>query len=106
VSAVASVVLCVALTSPTKAQSFEVADFLKWELSSQRSYIDANVGMASLIAGQNDKVQGLCIDDWFYGDTDVATSEVIEIMKRFKEHHPRAVILAVVEKHCGKIALR
>lgn len=100
------IAVLVSLNGPLNADDFTSAAFLEWKYDSQRSYIDANVGMASLIAGQNDKPQGVCIDDWFYSDIDKATVEVLGIMKRFSDHHPRAVILAIIEKHCGKIKLK
>ncbi len=77
-----------------------------WQRSAIQSYFDANIGMAALIAGQSNKAQGKCIDDWFFSDIESATNEVIAVMKRFPDHHPRAIILAVIEKKCGQISPR
>jgi hypothetical protein len=91
---------------PIQAQTFTGGQFLEWENAAQRSYIDANVGMASLIAGRVDKNQGKCIDDWFYNKPKQAVEEVLSIMQQYPTYHPRAVILAVVEKQCGKIFVK
>ena len=88
------------------ASGYTTEDFLKLEYPAQRSYIDANIGMASLIASQNNRTQGKCIDDWYYGDVDSTTRIILNIMRRLPDYHPRAVILAAIEKECGKIALK
>lgn len=94
-----------ALTYPQTglAETFKASDFLKWQLKSQTTYIRTSVGMASLIAGRNSKQQGECLDEWYFNDTPLRDRFILDTMKRVPDYHPRAVILAVLEKQCGSL---
>jgi len=88
--------------TPSYADIFKSSEFLLWEPNNRSAYIDTSVGMASLIAAQNDKTQAKCIDDWYYGDADKSTQYIENVMRDYPDLHPRGVILASVEKQCGK----
>ena len=83
------------------AESFKSADFLMWKRETQDFYIEASVGMASLIAAQNDNAQAKCIDDWYYADEPTANSFVLSVMSDNPTYHPRGIILGVLQKQCG-----
>ncbi|MCG8605447.1 hypothetical protein MJD09_10670 [bacterium] len=83
------------------AESFKSADFLTWKRDTQDFYIEASVGMASLIATQNDRTQAKCIDDWYYTDEAAANAFVLSVMRDHPTYHPRGIILGVVQKQCG-----
>lgn len=82
---------------------FKSSEFLKWKRTSQDFYIETSVGMASLIAGRNNAEQGECLDKWYFSDVTEKNKFVLKTMKRFPDYHPRGVILAVLEKQCGKL---
>lgn len=84
-----------------QAETFKGADFLTWPRHSQQLYIRTSVGMAGLIAAENDKVHANCLEDWYFDDEERSTDFVLETMRRFPEYHPRGVIVAVLEKQCG-----
>ena len=74
---------------------------MTWSRESQDYYIRTSVGMASLVSAQNDKAHAKCLDDWYYRDETTGNDDVLAVMRRFPEYHPRGVILAVMEKRCG-----
>lgn len=98
-------ILAVLAVAPSSvdAQSFTSRTFLSWKTDSQDFYIEASVGMASLIAAQQDKTQGDCIDDWYFGDEAEANGAVRSAMEQYPEYHPRGIILAVLQRECGDI---
>ncbi|MFA5952001.1 MAG: hypothetical protein WC807_17140 [Hyphomicrobium sp.] len=79
------------------------AKFLASPPDAQKNFI-ANVAMtAGLIASQNRKGQGKCIDDWYAANAKTGFQPVIDAMKRLPDYHPNALILAVFEKSCGDL---
>lgn len=82
---------------------FKSSKFLTYPAESQRSYISSSVLMAGLISGQNSDVQSKCIGDWSEKHIVAGYPPVVEAMQRFPEHHPTGVILAVLQKACGKL---
>lgn len=84
-----------------KAESFKSSEFISWQRDNQEYFIRISIGMAVLIADQNDKAQAACLSDWFGKDEAAAYNRILETMKRFPDYHPRGVILAVAEKQCG-----
>jgi hypothetical protein len=85
------------------AEIFKSSEFLTWKPESQSFYIDSSVGMASLVAAQNDKVQAKCIDDWYIADEAASIRYITDVMRKYPDHHPRGVILAAIEKKCGSM---
>ena len=83
------------------AEIFKSSDFLTWKSDSQAFYIETSIGMASLLAAQNDKAHAKCLEDWYYEDEEAGNRLVLETMRKFPEYHPRGVILAVIQKRCG-----
>lgn len=85
------------------AEIFKSADFLKWSVKNQSFYFRTSIGMAGLVAGRNDKRQGKCIDGWYFANQDKAHEEIVSVMEKHPAFHPRGVILAILEKKCGKL---
>lgn len=83
------------------SENFKSAEFLQWKRESQDFYIDANIGMAGLIAVQNDKKHQTCIENWYLDDKPKTIESILSTMRKFPEFHPRGVILAMMEKQCG-----
>lgn len=84
------------------AETFQSSEFLTWSQESQEFYIRTSVGMAGLVAGQNDRTHADCIDDWYYDDQTQSNGFILEMMATHSEFHPRGVILAVLEAQCGE----
>tara|TARA_R110002110_G_scaffold257206_2_gene473153 strand:- start:8568 stop:8918 length:351 start_codon:yes stop_codon:yes gene_type:complete len=87
----------------SSADVFKSSEFLKWPAKSQAFYFRTSIGMAGLVAGRNDKKQGKCIDDWYFATQDKANAHILSVMQKHPAFHPRGVILAVLEKQCGKL---
>lgn len=90
-------------TFQAQANAFTSEEFLSWAPQNQAFYIEASVGMASLIAGQRDTAQGRCIDDWYYGDEAARRASILGVMRENPRFHPRGIMLAVLQKRCGPI---
>lgn len=95
--------LCITGAS-AHAQMFKSSKFLTWDNANQSFYIEASVGMASLIAARSDRAQGDCIDDWYYSDEPSANAAVLDAMRQYPDVHPRGIILAVIQQQCGDIS--
>ncbi len=87
-------------------EMFKSSDFLTWKRANQEFYINTSIGMASLIASQLDTDQSKCISHWMATDEQLAYDQVLSSMKQFPDYHPRGVILAVIERRCGKFERR
>ncbi len=106
IKALALVVCILATSTSVNAETFKNSEFLKWNRETQEFYIDTSIGMAGLIAAQNDKVIQECADKWYLSDKPKTISDIISAMRKFPKFHPRAVILAVMEKHCGSFTFK
>lgn len=93
------------MTQPAsvKASTFTAEEFLAWAPQNREFYIEASVGMASLIAGQTDPAQGRCIDEWYYAGEAAGTASILDVMRQNPGYHPRGIVLAVLQKRCGQI---
>lgn len=106
-----ALVLCTVLAvllveAPAEAETFKSADFLKWSRENQEFYIRTSVGMAGLIAVQNDKQHSQCIEDWYFSNEESANRSILVAMTRFPNYHPRGVILAKLQKVCGSFTYK
>jgi len=62
--------------------------------------------MAGVVASRNDQTKSRCIDDWYFGegaDRTANNESIRDAMRRFPDYHPTTVVLAVIEKRCGKL---
>ena len=82
-------------------ESFKSSKFLEYPAESQTSYITSSAMMAGLIATQNTHSQAECVDRWVARHRKDEYRPVLDAMKKFPDHHPTAVILAVLGKACG-----
>jgi len=104
--ALASLSTIVCTASGASAEDLKSSTFLTYPADSQKSYINTSVLMATIIAAQNSKDHAACIGDWsgrYVGD---GYQPVIEAMRKFPEHHPTGVILAVLKKACGTFSYK
>ncbi|MEO0679366.1 MAG: hypothetical protein AAF192_03010 [Pseudomonadota bacterium] len=96
----AALIVLLAGAAPAEAESFTAADFLTWDDANRGAYVEISVGMAGLIAQQIDAAKAECITTWYFSRMSAANDEVYAAMRRFPDHHPRALILAVLRKRC------
>jgi hypothetical protein len=85
---------------------FKSSSFLTWDYESQAFYIRTSVGMTSLIVGRNNEAHGKCVDSWYYSDEEKGNEYIFSVMQEHPEFHPRGVILAALEKKCGRFIYR
>ena len=84
------------------AETLKSAEFLTWKRPAQESYINTSIGMAGLIAAQNDKKHANCLENWYWDNQQKSTDFILKSMREYSAYHPRGVILAVLEAQCGK----
>lgn len=89
------------------AQGFTSATVLEWSEANQDAMFQTSVTMIGVVAAQMNAHKDIarCIDGWYLKEGAVdpeRNEEIRETLSRFPEIHPQAVILAVVEKACGK----
>ncbi len=80
---------------------FKNSEFLKWSEDNKSFYIRTSIGMAGLIAAQNDKKHARCIEGWYYSDEGIENEKIYKVMRKYPDHHPRGIIVAVLQKQCG-----
>lgn len=89
------------------ADGFTGADVLEWDEEHQKGYFQTSVTMIGIVATQVDGREHIanCIDAWHGGPVEGAemrAARIREVMQGIPEYHPQTVILAVIEKECGK----
>lgn len=108
-SRIAKGLLALALSYPqlVSADDFTAADVLAWDRESQVAYIQNSVSMIAAITSQKDDSQVYveCVGAWY--STGQATverqNEIRSLWTQYEDYHPQTVILAVVQKACGKV---
>ena len=88
---------------PLEPDIFKSSEFLTWQRSSQKFYLDASIGMASLIIEQNDKDKAACLERWYLDGNNDALEFILGKMRDFPDYHPRGIIAAVIENKCGSM---
>ena len=91
---------------PAYAQeTYSSGEFLEKSLESQNAYMQIAVTMAGVVATQVRPEIAHCIDDWYGGETMARRNDHIRsVMRNHPEFHPAGVILAVIQKACGKFS--
>jgi len=89
------------LASGAAAEDFKSSKFLTYPADSQKSFINSSVVMASLIASENSRSQADCLNAWSAKHVGDGYQPVLDAMRRFLNHHPTGVVLAVLQKACG-----
>lgn len=100
------------VSTPALADEAEKAGdyFQGWDEAAQRGFVSTSVSMALTIASQTDKDLMQCIFEWYgKGDDKIEAQredEIIEVIGNYVAHQPYAVVLAVLQKQCGKFPVR
>lgn len=101
-----AMIAALALSAPSFADGLTAADVLNWPTDSQGFFLSTAVGMAGVIATQNDPAKAECLDEWYFADRSSANQEILAAMRRFPTYHPNGVLMAVIEKRCGSFDFR
>lgn len=100
-----AVLISVLYPQAVGANNFKSSAVLEWDQSSQDAMFRTSVTMVGIVATQTGEHNHLaeCIDrETASGGEADRNDRIRAAMKRFPSHHPQAVILAVIEKACGK----
>lgn len=82
-------------------------DFVEFSYEAQDSFLFASVLMSGVIAAQGRPEMAKCIDDWYSKTSALRKQrnlEMLQIMRKLPDNFPSAVILAVIERQCGKFS--
>lgn len=80
-------------------------EFLTWEKSQQDSFIAISVLTASVIATQVKQEMAECIGRWYNlanGGSDARHAQILDIMTEYPDNIPSGIVVAVIQKECGK----
>lgn len=89
---------------PVYAQDgYTSAEFLERTIESQDAFMQTSVTMIGVVATQVRPEIAHCIDDWYGGDAmDRRNNFIRSVMREHSEFHPSGVVLAVVQRECGR----
>lgn len=86
------------------AEGFTGKEFLTWSSVQQRSYLDAQIVMASSIVTRTKQNMANCMADEFYGAsglTDEGFKKLVDTISEYDTYHPSSVLVVVIENVCG-----
>ena len=86
---------------PAYAEDFTNTMFLAWDRQSQAGFFRTAIKTAALVIIRNNEQRGICIDRWYGSNPDQKEAYMLDIMRKYPDHHPVGIVLAVLEKQCG-----
>ena len=89
----------------TSAEAFTGETFLTWSESQQRSYLNAQLVMASTIVAREKPTMSQCVSDEFFGSSGMTSAAFADAMRSihdFKTYHPSSVLVILIENACGE----
>lgn len=98
---VGSIGFAYAESKPSK----QMEQFLGFDRKTQDGFISTSVTMLAVIAAQTAPEIAKCVDNWYSVSTENAqmrNSEFLAVMRENQQYKPTAIVLAVVERECGK----
>ncbi|MEM8575701.1 MAG: hypothetical protein AAGF48_13840 [Pseudomonadota bacterium] len=80
---------------------------LAWQPAAQETLFQDSISMIAIVAGQTGAHGHIarCIGDWYAEGAAGKTArhaQIRDALRRFPNNHSQAIILAVVQKRCGK----
>ncbi|MGJ8690803.1 MAG: hypothetical protein ACSHXZ_14935 [Gammaproteobacteria bacterium] len=87
------------------SKNVRIKEFLTYDYNSQDYYLKATIDAATVIAAQIRKDMSLCIADWYSDDPGTIkqrNTEILTIMEEYPDSYPIAIIIAVLQKQCGR----
>ncbi|SFO40785.1 hypothetical protein SAMN04488056_105249 [Cohaesibacter marisflavi] len=105
IAAITAIAFASSMPTYAASESVKTKEFLTYDYASQEYFIKLTINTATVIATQIRPDMAQCIASW-YGDTPAETkkkdAEILATMKRLPETYPSAVLIAILQKHCGK----
>ncbi len=87
-----------------QAEDFTNKDFLTLQEAHQKFWIQGAVDALSQVAAAKANETGRCVMEWYYGPKHAARNGLIlASMEKYPDAHPRAIVLALIERACGVI---
>jgi hypothetical protein len=83
----------------------QMAEFFAFEREAQEAFVGNGINMIGVVASQTASDIARCMNTWYTANPDTQRekhAEIIDTMQRLPQYQPAAIVLAVVEKHCGK----
>ena len=103
-----SILIVQALSIPAYADGPNSgAFFQEWSEQSQIALVSSSMIMAMVIASQTDKKQYECLNEWYSKTQDLSerrNKEIVDLALKNPGALPQIVIMAAIEKKCGKFA--
>ncbi len=95
------------MNMPAYAQepSKQMLEFLDTNRASQDSFITTSVVAMGLVAAQLDSKMAECINQWYRASENITenrNSEILKTMRELPQFIPTTIVLAVIERECGK----
>lgn len=99
VAALAATIPCI----PAYAGSFTSKEFLEYSEGQRAWWFMGAVATASHAVSVTNEKQGECMANWYFENEKKHQQEIEETMRKYTTHLPSSVVLAVLQKNCGKI---
>lgn len=101
VAAIATSFPCI----PAYAEPPKSSEFLTYSEGQRAWWLAGAFEAMSHAIYQIDPKKGDCIADWYFkgNGEKQRQKEIEETMQKYPDHAPSSVVLALVQKHCGKI---
>ena len=82
------------------------SEFLQYSDSQRAWWFAGAFEVVGHAVAQRNQSQGDCIADWYFkGNGEKQRQQEIEdAMRKYPDHAPSSVVIALVQKHCGKLA--
>lgn len=99
---IATAVLAVSFAGAAIAQDQTNAQFQSFSPDAQKGYIGNSLIMAQALLSNT---QGVCIGKWAKANEPNGYNPIVNLVKKYPDIHPSAIIAAFIEKECGKLEL-
>lgn len=80
-------------------------EFLSFGDEAKAQFIGSTIWTASVIATQIEQSMADCIADWYTDDPATVkqrNAEILNIMADYPDSYPTGIVVAVIQKQCGK----
>ena len=102
-----SAVMAVSAGAEAQAEpSEQMKKFLGWNEEAQHAHVGNSILMIAVVASQTAPQIAMCLDEWYGNAKEERQAEAVDVMRELPQYTPESVILAVVEKACGKFPRR
>lgn len=88
---------------PASAEPLKSSAFLQYDEASRQWWYKGAMEMLAHSMSQIDKAKADCIADWYFPHKDERNKEIEETLAKYPDHAASSIVLALVQKQCGKI---